>query len=357
MKPIKILFLLPYPLHKAPSQRFRMEAFFPLIESHAMEVHTACFLNETDWFLLYKKGSLLQKAGAVVRGFANRWRTALSGLKKFDYVVVHREAAPLGPPVFEWLVAKVWKKKLIFDFDDAIWIPAISEQNKLARYIKCFWKTKWICKWAYKVAAGNEYLANFARQYNERVSVVPTSVDTGCRYKPLVDQAVDSPSIGWTGSHSTIKYLDAILPVLQELQKEHHFNLYIICNRRPDFTFPSLKYIEWKESSEIEDLRKIHIGLMPLEADAWSEGKCGFKIIQYLALGIPAVASPVGVNTQIIDKNNGFLCREHDEWYQALSELLENASLRQEMGRNGRIKIVDQYSLQANEALFLDLFK
>jgi glycosyltransferase involved in cell wall biosynthesis len=277
---------------------------------------------------------------------------------KFDFVLVHREASPLGPPIFEWIIARLWKKKLVFDFDDAIWIPAISEQNKLALYLKCFWKTKWICKWSYKVAAGNQYLAGFAGEFNKNVTVVPTVVDTTNRYQFVVDQDVSRPAIGWTGSHSTMKYLAPLIPVLQQLEKEKEFDFYVISNKRPEFELRSLKFIKWKEVKEIEDLSKINIGIMPLEADRWSEGKCGFKIIQYLALGIPAVASPVGVNTKIIDNNqNGYLCQNENEWYQSISLLLDDRYLRKEMGRKGREKIIREYSIHVNTDLFLELFK
>lgn len=357
MKPVKVLFLLPYPLHKAPSQRFRIEAYFPLLKQKNMEIHTQVFLNEQGWNILYEEGSLWQKIVAVAKGFTKRWWASFFLVWKYDFIVVHREAAPLGPPVFEWIITRLWRRKMIFDFDDAIWIPAISEQNKMAAFVKCFWKTKWICRWSYKIAAGNGYLADFAKQNNPNVVIVPTVVDTVNRYNDLVSQQVQKPSIGWTGSHSTIKYLHEVLPALQKLEEQFEFEFYVICNKMPGFQLRSLRYIEWKENTEIEDLKKINIGIMPLEADPWSEGKCGFKIIQYLALGIPAVASPVGVNKTIIDDENGFLCATEEEWYKALSRLLFETSLRNEMGKAGRKKIVSGYSIQSNADLFLGLFK
>lgn len=358
MNPRKVLLLLPYPLHTAPSQRFRIEAFFPLLYQNKIEIKTQSFLDEKAWSRLYKKGSLISKSLDVCKGFAKRLWAVIFLVHKYDFVLVHREASPIGPPIFEWIIAKFWKKKLVFDFDDAIWIPAISEQNKLALYLKCFWKTKWICKWSYKVAAGNQYLAGFAGEFNKNVTVVPTVVDTTNRYQFVVDQDVSRPALGWTGSHSTMKYLAPLIPVLQQLEKEKEFDFYVISNKRPEFELRSLKFIKWKEVKEIEDLSKINIGIMPLEADRWSEGKCGFKIIQYLALGIPAVASPVGVNTKIIDNNqNGYLCQNENEWYQSISLLLDDRYLRKEMGRKGREKIIREYSLHANADLFLELFK
>jgi glycosyltransferase involved in cell wall biosynthesis len=358
LKPAKVLLLLPYPLHTAPSQRFRIEAFFPLLHQNKIEIKAQSFLDEKAWSRLYKKGSFISKFLDVCKGFAKRWWAVIFMVHKYDFVLVHREASPIGPPVFEWIIARFWKKKLVFDFDDAIWIPAISEQNKFVLYLKCFWKTKWICKWSYKVAAGNQYLARFAGEFNKNVTIVPTVVDTNNRYQFVVGQDVSRPAIGWTGSHSTMKYLDPVIPVLKQLEKEREFDFYVISNKRPEFELRSLKFIKWKEATEIEDLSKFNIGIMPLEADRWSEGKCGFKIIQYLALGIPAVASPVGVNTKIIDDNqNGYLCQNENERYKSISLLLDDKYLRKEMGMAGREKIIRGYSIQANADLFLELFK
>jgi glycosyltransferase involved in cell wall biosynthesis len=168
---------------------------------------------------------------------------------------------------------------------------------------------------------------------------------------------LDKPVIGWTGSHSTLKYLDPVVPLLASISKRYGAKVLIICNKPPAFSFPGLVYIPWSEETEVADLRKIHIGLMPLVQDAWSEGKCGFKLIQYLSLGIPAVASPVGINRKIIDQGqNGFLCTSETEWEDALRTLLHDSTLRQKFGQSGREKIIREYSIQANAPVFLGLF-
>jgi glycosyltransferase involved in cell wall biosynthesis len=351
----KVLFVVPYPLHRAPSQRFRVELFLSYLRSNNVEYKLAPFLDDATFSIFYKKGFALKKAKGVLKGLLKRFWLLLFEVSKHDFIFIHREASPIGPPFFEFIVGKILRKKIIYDFDDAIWIP--DSRSQILNWFKACWKIKWICKWAYKVAAGNEYLAKFAGQHHTNVTLLPTAVDTADRYGSIVDQENSRPSIGWTGSHSTIKYLDAVLPVLQKLEKEYDFDFYVICNEASAFDLRSLRFVEWKESTEIEDLKKINIGIMPLEADPWSEGKCGFKIIQYLALGIPAVASPVGVNKKIVDEKNGFLCASDEDWYKALSSLLSNSLLREEMGKAGREKIVKEYSFQANAALFLALFK
>lgn len=353
----RVLFLLPYPLHQAPSQRFRVEAYFELLQKHNISFDTHCFLNEDGWKILYRSNSSLQKIKAVVNGFVKRTWKILFGVKKYDYIFIHREAAPLGPPVFEWLLAKIHRKKIIYDFDDAIWIPNVSETNQLARFAKSFWKVACICGWAHTVSAGNRFLAAWAQQHTDSVILNPTCVDTENKYNQSKTCQQAKPVIGWTGSHSTLKYLDRIYPVLQRLEKEFDFDFLVICDQAPPFSLKSLKFIQWQEPTEIEDLLKIDIGLMPLEADAWSEGKCGFKLIQYLSLGIPAVASPVGVNKAIIERGeNGYLCADDEEWYQAIKSLLNNRDLRGRLGRKGREKMEREYSIQANATRFLSLF-
>ena len=356
MTPV-VLFLLPYPLHRAPSQRFRVEAFFEGLQKENIVFDSATFLDEAAWKVLYQHGSGFQKGWAVVKGFLKRFYTVCFKAYRYDYIFIHREASPLGPPIFEWLLAKVLRKKLIFDFDDAIWIPNVSESNKLTRSVKCFWKVAYICKWSYKVSAGNAYLARFAKKYNKEVTIVPTCVDTEHRFNKLQIQEVVKPVIGWTGSHSTLKYLDTLVPVLQKLEQKYDFTFLVICNHQPDFHLKGLQFLQWREDTEIGDLLKIHIGVMPLKADAWSEGKCGFKIIQYLSLGIPAVASPVGVNKEIVEEGvNGLLCTTSEEWYESLAQLLQDEKARIAFGREGRKKIEQTYSIKANRNIFLSLF-
>jgi glycosyltransferase involved in cell wall biosynthesis len=353
----KILFLLPYPLRKAPSQRFRVEAYFYLLKQHNIGYAAQEFLDEAAWQILYEKGSALKKILAVCKGFLKRLKIVLSGASGYSHVFIHREAAPLGPPVIEWLLAKVLRKKIIYDFDDAIWIPNTSKENGFAAWFKAFWKVKYICRWSYKVAAGNQFLCDYARHYNNSVVLLPTCVDIINRYNKLKDHQTGQITIGWTGSHSTMHYLDEILPLLKKIVDEFGVKVMIISNKEPQFQLPNLRFKKWSEASEIEDLLEFSIGIMPLKKDAWSEGKCGFKLIQYSALGIPAVSSPVGVNKNVVEQGvTGFLGETEDEWYRALQKLIKDVSLREEMGIRGKEKIATQFSVQANAGIFLDLF-
>lgn len=353
----KILFLVPYPLSRAPSQRFRIEAFFPSLEQAGFEFSVRSFLDQKTWMLLYQKGNLFLKSWGIIRGFLGRWMTIFFKAPFFDFIFIHRESAPVGPPVFEWIIAKIYRKKIIYDFDDAIWIPNTSSANRFVNWFKAFWKVKYICRWSYKIVVGNDFLYSFARQFNDRVIKIPTGVDVKKNQVQTKERDGEMLNIGWTGSHSTLKYLDDIVPVISELQKSIGFNFLVIADKNPMLPFKNFEFIPWNVSTEIEDLSRLDIGIMPLIADAWSEGKCGFKLIQYFACEIPALASPVGINKIIIDQGvNGFLCQTDDEWRSSLKALLADGSLRKQMGKAGRKKVEDQYSIQSLEEKFLQLF-
>jgi len=355
----KVLFLLPYPLHKAPSQRFRVEQLLPLLDEAGIPYTLRPFMDEATWNVLYKGGSLFRKAAGIMKSFARRAVTVLWEARGYDYIFIHREAAPLGPPVFEWILKKLLRKKLIFDFDDAIWIPNTSAENRLAAIFKSHWKTRYICRWSDKVAGGNDFLCDYARQAGAgEVIRIPTIVDTDARYDRLKMHRPGKVTVGWTGSHSTLRYLDGLMPVLQELQEELDFSFLVIADKKPELPLKDWIFVPWNPQTEIEDLLKIDVGLMPLTPDRWSEGKCGFKLIQYLALGIPAIASPVGVNTRIIEAGtNGYLADNPAEWKAHLQALIADPQTRAKAGAAGREKIIREYSLRAVKQPFLDLFK
>jgi glycosyltransferase involved in cell wall biosynthesis len=352
----RIAILAPYPVGEAPSQRFRFEQYLEDLEAHDFQIGYYPFLDIPTWKTLYSQGKFFQKIIGILRAFVKRW-LLLPKLRHVDYVFIHREAAHLGPPVFEWIIAKVLRKPIIYDFDDAIWLPNYSAQNALFHRLKAYWKIRFILRWSYKISAGNAYLANFARQYNPNVVLMPTTIDTDNHHAVLCNHSSEKVIIGWTGSHTTMGYLKLLEPVLAELEKRYSFEFRVISNQTPDLHLQSLNFVKWNKKTEIADLAEIHIGVMPLEEDQWAEGKCGFKGLQYMAIGAVSILSPVGVNKQIIQHGvNGFLASTLDEWKETLIELLENQPLRQQVGRAGRQTVIDNYSVQANKEKFRQLF-
>jgi len=356
---MKILFLVPYPLEVAASQRFRFEQYFNLLEKEGFQITIRSFMSLRTWLHIYKKGYFIHKVLGISKGYIIRIIT-LFQVYQYDLVFIHREAAPIGPPFFEWVIAKIFRKKIVYDFDDAIWLPNYSESNKLFSFLKRYSDVSKICSWAYKVSCGNDYLCNYAKQFNTNVFYNPTTIDTVHYHNKTKDQneRVNGKIVfGWTGTHSTIRYLNDLIPILKELEDEIDFELHVISDVNPKFSLKSFVYKEWNIKTEISDLLLFNIGLMPLTDDKWANGKCGFKVLQYFALGIPALVSPVGVNSKIVSHAyNGFLCNSENDWKEHFKSLVNNQDLLTKLGANAKSKIEESFSVQSNSNNFLSLF-
>lgn len=361
---MKILFLVPYPLKQAPSQRFRFEQYLKKMEQSGALIKIESFLLSQNWLVFFDVGNFPGKLAALFHGFFRRALTLLTATK-YDFVFIHREAAPIGPPIIEWILARILKKKIIYDFDDAIWMTDKKNENWLEEKIRWRKKIASICRWSYKVSCGNEYLCAYARQFNDRVILNPTTIDTAAVHNrqlyPGVLNKKESQSeiiIGWTGSHSTLKYLDDLTAVLRQMETQHeNTSLLVIANRQPEFLIERVIFKPWSVGTEIIDLLEVDIGIMPLPDDVWARGKCGFKALQYMALGIPTLASPVGVNSTIIQHGvNGFLCSTASEWVESLNLLIGDPALQKKIGEAGRQTVEKYYSVVSNSANFFSLF-
>ena len=361
MRKPRLEIYFPYPPGEVAAQRFRIEQYFPYLELE-FDIKIRSFWSATTWRILYKKGHFFQKSVDLMIGFTKRIFWLLPALRA-DYIYILREATPIGPPVIEWILAKLFRKKIIYDFDDAIWLPNQSEANRgLVKNLKSHSKVGKICSWAYKVCVGNNYLADYAGKYNNRVVIIPTTVDTDHWHNPAGYSKNENPIpiIGWTGTHSTLKQLDILWPVLDELIQEIPFTFHIISDEFPEERRDYVRHIPWNKTSEIADLMQFDIGVMPLYNTEWEKGKCGFKLLQYMALEIPSIASEVGVNGEIVNRSElGFLIKENNPsaWKQAFLKLLSISELRAEMGVEARKRIQDSYSVVANKDKVLGLFK
>ena len=356
---ITILFICPYPPGQSPSQRFRFEQYFKILSAHGYAFRVQSFLSANNWQLFYTPGNSLRKGIILIKGFFKRL-LILFVVPSFDFVFIHREAAPVGPPFFEWFIAKILRKKIIYDFDDAIWLTDKTNEGWLEKTLRWRNKVGSICRWSYNVSCGNPYLAAFARQFNSQVVFNPTTIDTtdlhnAEKIQPLQKEKI---TIGWTGSHSTLKYLNSIESVLLELEKKYtNIEILVVANQRPELHLTSLKFLPWSKDTEVADLLKMDIGIMPLPNDEWTKGKCGFKALQYMAMKIPAVVSRVGVNDTLVDHGvNGFHATSNEEWLESLMLLINDKILRTKMGEAGRKKIIAQYSIASNTSTFLSLF-
>lgn len=351
----KIIIFHTYPIDTAPGQRFRYEQYISFLNQY-YEIEFRPFMNKRLWSIYYKKGRYLEKAILMMYCFVRRFTHIFNaGNSK---IFIFRELSPFGPPFFEFILAKILNKKYILDFDDAIWLPNFSQANSKFQFLKMYWKIDYSIKWAFKITVGNNYLANYTKRINSNVQIIPTTIDTKNYHNILTNHNDKDIVIGWTGTHSTMRYLDFIFPIIEELEKKYDFKFRVISDKAPNIKLKSIEFVKWNKESEIQDLSKIHIGIMPLKEDKWSQGKCGFKGLQYMALGIVAVMSPVGVNNTIVQHGkNGFLVDEKKDWINILSVLLKNQEKRKEIGQNGRKTIEDYYSVEANKKKYLEVFR
>lgn len=356
MKSTKVLMIVQYPQNVSPGQRFRFELYEELLSKNGFQVTTKSFLDKKGYDIIHEYGFLLAKFAAIIKGFLRRFKLLFT-INRYDFIFLQREVAPIGPPIFEWLFSRIFKKKIIYDFDDAIWIEFTSKQNRLATILKNPGKVAKICKLSYKVSAGNRYLCRYAEQFSKSVVYNPTCVDTESKHNITANHNCERLTVGWTGSFSTMVYLSIVEKALSRLQEKYDFDIKIICNQQPNLNLKNVKFVQWTNDDEITQLASYQIGLMPLTNDVWNEGKCGFKLIQYFSLEIPAVASPIGVNKIIIEEGvNGFFASTDQEWYVAIETLLLDASLRKILGKAGRQKVINEYSLRSNSDNFLSLF-
>jgi glycosyltransferase involved in cell wall biosynthesis len=353
---LKILFLVPAPLHISPGQRFRFEHYILQENTRGFTFTIKPFYSRKAWNIIHKPKHLFDKIAGIATGIFKRYASLFS-ISKYDYVYIYREAVVVGPPILEWLIAKVFRKKIIYDFDDAIWVSTASASNPGAALVKCTWKVANICRMSSIVTTGNEYLGDYARQYCNDVRVIPTVVNTETRHRFKKNQSDQPLTIGWTGTFTNFPYLEKVNPVINKLREQFNFRYLIIADKDPGFSGVEYDYIKWNLQTEIEDLLQINIGLMPLDNTAIELGKCAFKAIQYMSLGIPPVVSPVGANVKVItDGVNGYWAENEEAWYRHLSFLLSNPETRCKMGDYARNHIVTNYSVTATEKNFFGLF-
>ena len=346
---VKILVLAPAIYDTSPGQRFRTEQWARILERVGFQFTFVPFESEALHRVLYQPGRYGLKAALMFEAYLRRFGV-VAWARRFDVVIIQREAALIGPAVIERLLARQGIP-LVFDFDDAVWVPYISPANKYLSYLKCSGKTADICRMSAHIMAGNRYLADYARRYNPNVTIVPTTIDTeaySIRALEPGNVKERQVTIGWTGSYSTLQHLDTMRGVLRKLRRRYKFQLHVIGTRQYVLDGVETVAQEWRAESEVRDLQRFDIGIMPLPDNGWTRGKCGLKLLQCMAVGTPVVGSPLGVNTEIIDNGvDGFLADTEEQWLEKLSCLIERQDLRTQIGLAGRKVVEERYSARA----------
>jgi len=275
---------------------------------------------------------------------------------QYNFIWLEKELFPWIPSWVELLVQRS-NVPYIIDYDDAIFHQYDQNPSPLIRGLLGK-KIDQVMKHSALVIAGNDYLADRAyRAGAKKVEIIPTVIDSD-RYLLYEKKERKILKIGWIGSPSTAKYVKQINTVLTAICRDYNAKVVLIgAGKMNSIDFP-VEHIEWSYETEVKSIQELDIGIMPLLDSDWEKGKCGLKIIQYMACYLPVVASPVGVNTEIVDHGfNGFLAKDESEWYLYLSQLLTNNELRYRMGQRGRNKVEQHYSLQITTPKLTKLLK
>ena len=350
---MRVLSLATYPV-EAAATRYRLYQFVEPLAAHGIDMTVRPFLDSRVFASLYKRDEWPRTALGLLRSSLRRLGD-LREAQAADVLLVQREAMFFGPPVVEWLAAKWKNRPLVLDLDDATYIRYESPTNgRLASALKWFGKTDDLIDWAKVVTCGNRSIAEYVAARGTRAVIIPTVVDTEL-FRPSPDSARSHgmpPVLGWIGTHSTYPFLESLFPVLQRLARTHEFRLKVVgAGREVSVPGVTVENLAWRLEREVADFQSFDIGLYPLIADEWSAGKSGFKAIQYMAVGLPYVATPVGASAEIGEAGvTHLLAASDDEWYEALSRLLADAPLRARLGEAGRAHALRHYNVPAQAA-------
>ncbi|MFN5324902.1 MAG: glycosyltransferase family 4 protein [Bacteroidota bacterium] len=354
----RILFIAQHRPDRSPSQRFRFEQYLEFLQSRGYDYDFSYLISQADDKVFYAPGNLFRKAFIFIKSAFKRI-VDLTHISRYDIVFVQREAFMTGSSWFEKRFSKS-KARLVFDFDDAIWNHDVSEGNKSFAWLKDASKTERIIAYSDLVIAGNRYLFDYASRFNSNVLIIPTTIDTD-EYKPTdVNKSGNSVVIGWSGSITTIKHFELAVPFLRTLKSKFGSRIEIRVIGDGSYRNEELGIVgkPWTKQTELHDLSSFDIGIMPIPDDDWSKGKCGLKGLQYMALAIPAVMSPVGVNSEIIQHgSNGYLASTDEEWVKCISSLIDDADSRKSMGLAARQTVIDKYSVHSQKENYLKAFE
>lgn len=354
----EVLILCDHRPKRSPSQRYRFEQYLPYLKEQGFNFTWSFLLSEKDDAIFYTPGKFVKKVLILLKSFFIRWKDSRR-FKNFDIIFIQREASFLGTSYFEKRAFKSGAY-VIFDFDDSIWLSDTSPGNKKWEFIKKPEKFFKNVANAHLVIAGNAYLAEKAKPYNSNTIIIPTTIDTSIHIpKPELRNKFPL-TIGWSGSISTIKHFETLVPILVRIKQRYgeKVKFKLIGDRHYKNEKLEITALDWKEETEVDELNTFDIGIMPLPEDEWSEGKCGLKGLSYMACGVSTIMAQVGVNRKIIRHGtNGFLSENDYEWYNLICELVETKWLRQELGEAARETVVSKYSVEANKHLYLEAFK
>jgi len=349
---MKILLLSRYgPL--GASSRIRSYQYLPFLKSHGIDVNVAPLLGDDYIKSLYsgRAKSLLPILGAYFRRLGN-----VLNSRRFDLVWIEKEIFPWMPALVETLLSK-FKIPYAVDYDDAIFHRYDLHHSHMVK-LMLGRKIDKVMGNASVVIVGNDYIADQARRAGaHRIEYLPSVIDLE-KYSGSHSTRDNTFTIGWIGSPVTERYIQKIAPVLSEVCRRYCARVILVGAQNPQFQDVPVEIHAWSEETQVRDIQSFDVGIMPLPDGPLERGKCGYKLIQYMACGKPVVASPVGINKEIVEHGvNGFLAGSTEEWLEVLTVLCDNPDLRRKMGTAGRKKVEEKYCIQVTAPKLLEIYK
>ena len=349
---MRVLALASYPI-EAAATRFRLQQFVAPLAARGISLNIHPFLTSQQFRELYRRDAAVRVAAGLVNSGVRRLFD-IARARTADVILIQREAMLFGPPAIEWVLTHGLRRPMVLDLDDATYVSYESPTyGAFTKTLKWFSKTNDLIKWATIVVCGNRSIADYAASKGARARIIPTVADTEV-FKPVARNDPQAPlTLGWVGTHSTFPYLESIFPVLSSLAERFSFRLKIVGSGRDRITVPgvTVENLGWAMDREVQDFQSIDLGLYPIDATLysgkWAQGKSGFKAVQYMAVGVPFVATPIGASTEIGEPGvTHFFASTNDEWYRSLERLMDDPDRRLKMGVAGRAHAVAHYGLE-----------
>jgi glycosyltransferase involved in cell wall biosynthesis len=352
----RILVVCPFPQGVAAGQRLKYEQYFDHWRENGYEIEVSSFMDPALWRIVYTRGNFIPKILGTLRGYFRRLLDIFR-LARFDVVYIFMWVTPVGTSLFE-RVFRSLSNQIIYDVEDNVLMEKSNELNPFVKVLKGQSKTNYLIKTADHVITSSPFLNDYCLKINRNkaCTYISSSVDSDL-FLPINKYSNEKKvTIGWTGTFSSKIYLDLLSNVFLELNKRFDFKLRVIGNFEYDLPGIDLEVIQWTKEKEVEDLQGIDIGIYPLVLDKWVLGKSGLKAIQYMAFGLPTVATNVGTTPRIIrHMENGLLVQTDEEWIDALETLVKNPELRRNIGEAARLTVVDHYSTQSIKSTYLSI--
>ncbi|EMY80662.1 glycosyltransferase [Psychroflexus gondwanensis ACAM 44] len=338
---MKILYFTKYSRLGA-SSRLRSFQYFPYLEAAGYTIEVYPLFSDTYLEKLYDGHS---SKFLILRSYVKRFFYLLK-ISKHNHLIIEKELFPYMPAWVEIILFYLGIKYIV-DYDDAIFHNYDKHPNKIIRQLLKY-KIDKVMRYSSFVVAGNSYLAERAIQAGAKhIDIIPTVIDLN-RYNKSIIKRNKKQVIGWIGSPSTFRYVKNIESVLEKITLKYDVYLHIIGSGAERLSFEkNVKYISWREDSEVDEILKFDVGIMPLEDSGWEKGKCAYKLIQYMGCKKPVIASAVGMNMQVVEDNvNGFLVNSIRGWYEKLSFYLNDTGISRKHGLNGYDKVIDTYNVE-----------